>query len=113
MAKQKTPRTPRRRADVAAELEQSAMRVMPAVGLEQRKIDFLNHKAEKELEVLAVDLVDAGAANYAAGIRMTIFTAIGLLLDLDEPELQSDLVRVKQHCDELIEYLQKRPPTAA
>jgi hypothetical protein len=74
---------------------------------EQSKVNFLNYKAEREIEVLAVDLVDLGAKNYAAGLRMVIFTALNLLADLGEPGLATDIARVVDHCGLLIEELNK------
>ena len=57
------------------------------------------------IEVLAVDLVDLGAKNYAAGLRMVIFTALNLLADLGGPGLATDIARVVDHCGLLIEEL--------
>ena len=54
-----------------------------------------------------VGTVDLGAKNYAAGLRMVIFTALNLLADLGEPGLATDIARVVDHCGLLIEELNK------
>ena len=74
----------------------------------EHRVVMMNHKAEKHLELLALELVDLGSSSYAAGIRALAFTSISLLANLDEPELASDLERIKSYCDELLEE-----PTAA
>lgn len=67
------------------------------------RVDYANYRAEKLVELGAADLAEVGAASYAAGVRMLLFYAIGCLVDLDEPELRSDLERVIEHCRLILE----------
>ena len=73
----------------------------------KHRLDCANHRAEKLVELGAADLAEIGASSYAAGIRMLLFYAIGLLVQLAEPELRSDLERIKSHCDMILEELNK------
>ena len=80
--------------------------------LSRERVDFINYRAEKLIELGASDLAQIGASSYAAGIRALLFHAIGCLVDLGEPELRSDLLRIVEHCRLLLEEIDN-PKTAA
>ena len=96
---------------VDIDLDRLATKDMTPEELAQHKLAALNRKASKIVEFGAFDLEDAGANDYAAGVRMVAFTALGLLADLKQPELAGDLTKVQAYCAELLDDL-KEPHAA-
>jgi hypothetical protein len=107
-------RIPRRRlSDINDDLDRAATADMTAEELEEHRLHQLNDKAARLVTFGAFELEDAGANGYASGVRLEIFTALGVLAELRQPELAGDLTKVQAYCAELIDEIEKPTPTAA
>ena len=48
--------------------------------LQQSRLDYVNYRAEKLIELAAADIAELGVSSYASALRMLLFYALGLLV---------------------------------
>ena len=64
--------------------------------------------AEKEVEASAIDLRDAGFTTYSAALyKVQAVSSINVLIRLNEPSRISDLKRIRNYVDGLIDELEE------
>ena len=72
-----------------------------------RHLHQLTDLAEKEVEASAIDLRDAGFTTYSAALRVQAVSSINVLIRLNEPSRISDLKRIRNYVDGLIDELEE------